>query len=118
MADQEESARRFSRELHDHFSQTLNAIEANLVAIRTPYLQREPHRRLPRAHQGRHRERARGLAALPSEYPRRFRTDASLRWLTESFSERTGVRIIYESAFSERLDGETETHLFRIAQEA
>ena len=37
-------------------------------------------------------------------------------WLTESFSERTGVRIIYESAFSERLDGETETHLFRIAQ--
>ena len=33
MSDQEENARRFSRELHDHFGQTLNAIEANLVAM-------------------------------------------------------------------------------------
>src|SRR5947209_5752777 len=33
MSDHEETARRFSRELHDEFGQTLSAIEANLVAM-------------------------------------------------------------------------------------
>jgi signal transduction histidine kinase len=47
-----------------------------------------------------------------------FGLDASLRWLSERFSERTGVRVDYKSTFQGRLADETETHLFRIAQEA
>jgi signal transduction histidine kinase len=44
--------------------------------------------------------------------------DASLRWLTGKFSERTGIQVEYDSTFAGRLPDETETHLFRIAQEA
>ncbi len=47
-----------------------------------------------------------------------FGLDASLRWLTEKFTERTGIDVDYSSDFSGRLSDETETHLFRIAQEA
>jgi signal transduction histidine kinase len=47
-----------------------------------------------------------------------FGLDASLRWLTEKFTERTGIVVDYSSDFSGRLSDETETHLFRIAQEA
>ena len=47
-----------------------------------------------------------------------FGLDASLRWLTERFQERTRIGVEYESDFSGRLADQTETHLFRIAQEA
>jgi signal transduction histidine kinase len=36
----------------------------------------------------------------------------------DGFSERTGKLVHYESSFDGRLDGATETQLFRIAQEA
>ena len=41
-----------------------------------------------------------------------------MRWLTEGFATRTGVEASFRSNFSGRLPDETETHLFRIAQEA
>jgi two-component system NarL family sensor kinase len=47
-----------------------------------------------------------------------FGLDASLRWLTEKFTHRTGIEVEYVSNFNGRLSDETETHLFRIAQEA
>ncbi len=47
-----------------------------------------------------------------------FGLDASLKWLADKFSERTGIQVRYSSSFSGRLSDETETHLFRIAQEA
>jgi len=47
-----------------------------------------------------------------------FGLDAGLRWLTERFGERTGLETTYESTFHDRLPDETETHLFRITQEA
>jgi signal transduction histidine kinase len=47
-----------------------------------------------------------------------FGLDASLRWLAEKFTERTAIDVDYQSDFSGRLPDETETHLFRIAQEA
>ena len=47
-----------------------------------------------------------------------FGLDASLRWLTERFTQRTGIETGYHSNFHGRLADETETHLFRIAQEA
>jgi signal transduction histidine kinase len=119
MSDQEEAARRFSRELHDEFGQTLNAIEANLVSM---------------YHAGKYDagrledclglirdgiENARELSQLlrPSILDD-FGLDASLNWLARTFSERTSIDVHYESQFSERLEADRETQLFRIAQEA
>ena len=47
-----------------------------------------------------------------------FGLEAGLRWLCEGFTARTGIDVRLESTFSGRLADETETHLFRIAQEA
>jgi signal transduction histidine kinase len=47
-----------------------------------------------------------------------FGLAASLRWQVEGFAARTGIEARFESNFEGRLPGETETHLFRIAQEA
>ena len=47
-----------------------------------------------------------------------FGLDAGLRWLAEGFTQRTGIEVEYQSDFNGRLADETETHLFRIAQEA
>ncbi len=44
--------------------------------------------------------------------------EAGLRWLTERFTQRTQIPVKYTSNLSVRLDGATETHLFRITQEA
>jgi signal transduction histidine kinase len=41
-----------------------------------------------------------------------------LRWLTEGFSTRTGIAVDLQSNDPGRLPDETETHLYRIAQEA
>jgi signal transduction histidine kinase len=47
-----------------------------------------------------------------------FGLDAGLRWLTEKFGQRMRIKLEYESYLAGRLQSETETHLFRIAQEA
>jgi signal transduction histidine kinase len=47
-----------------------------------------------------------------------FGLEAGLRWLAEGFSTRTGIEVRVESNHPGRLADETETHLFRIAQEA
>ena len=47
-----------------------------------------------------------------------FGLAASLRWQVEGFAARTGIDARFESNFEGRLPSETETHLFRIAQEA
>jgi signal transduction histidine kinase len=47
-----------------------------------------------------------------------FGLEAGLRWLAEGFSSRTKIAVNVDSAYSGRLPDETETHLFRIAQEA
>jgi two-component system sensor histidine kinase UhpB len=47
-----------------------------------------------------------------------FGLEAGLRWLVEGFSTRTGIAVHLDSTYSGRLPDETETHLFRIAQEA
>ena len=106
MADQEDTASRLSREMHDHFGQTLSAIEANLVAMQNA-----------RAfHPGR-MEDCLGLVKDAVENVREvsqllrpsilddFGLDASLRWLADSFAERTGNNVRYSSSFTGRLDG-------------
>src|SRR5215813_3985887 len=119
MSDQEETASRLSREMHDHFGQTLSAIEANLVSMQ--------HSR--QYHQGRIEDclglvkDAVGNVREVSQLLRPtilddFGLSASLRWLADGFSERTGVEVSFTSRFDRRLEGDVETQLFRIAQEA
>jgi signal transduction histidine kinase len=47
-----------------------------------------------------------------------FGLEAALRWLCEGFTHRTGIQTEFKSGISGRLPDETETHLFRLAQEA
>jgi signal transduction histidine kinase len=118
-AEQEDTARRFSQEMHDEFGQTLNAIESTLTAVE--------------AKNPAHQERVRDAIALSKEAqamardmsqllrPRildDFGLDAGLRELAQGFSRRTGIPVDYRGNFHQRLDAPVETHLFRIAQEA
>lgn len=118
MSMQEDTARRFSRELHDQFGQTLSAVEANLVAMRDA---------------GHDSPRVADCLALVKDAIANVRQisqllrpsilddfglDASLRWLGTTFAQRTGIHVDYESTFSGRLSDESETQVFRIAQEA
>ena len=47
-----------------------------------------------------------------------FGLEAGLRWLCEGFAARTGIEVDCDRTYAGRLPDETETHLFRIAQEA
>ena len=47
-----------------------------------------------------------------------FGLEAGLRWLGEGFTQRTGIKVEFSAHLSGRPSEETETHLFRIAQEA
>ena len=119
LENQETTARRFSHELHDELGQSLAAVKANLMALAA---QAAPSR-----------SRLEDCTLLVDEAIRNVRElsqllrpiilddfglDASLRWLAEGFTQRTGIEVAYTSSFSRRLADETETHLFRIAQEA
>jgi signal transduction histidine kinase len=119
LEDQEATARRFSHELHDELGQSLTAVKTNLTAL----------------HSGGQADRARvedclhlveeaiGNVRQMSQLLRPtilddFGLEAGLRWLVEGFAARTGIEATLESSCSGRLPDETETHLFRIAQEA
>ncbi|MEP6715705.1 MAG: ATP-binding protein [Terriglobia bacterium] len=118
LADQESIARRFAHELHDELGQVLAAVKSNLAAI--------PH---TPANSGRLIDttglvdNAIGSVRQLSQLLRPmilddFGLDAGLHWLCEGFMQRTGVAVDYQSNFHGRLPDQTETHLFRIAQEA
>ena len=104
MNEHEDMASRLSREMHDHFGQTLSAIEANLVSMQ--------HAKA--FHQGRIEDclglvkDAVGNVREVSQLLRPsilddFGLDASLRWLAESFAERNGHKVHYSSTFTGRL---------------
>jgi signal transduction histidine kinase len=116
---QEQMLRRFSRELHDEFGQTLTAIEANLAAVprTSPAVAAriEDCSLLVKDAMASVREISQLLR--PSTLDD-FGLAASLQWLSDSFSQRTGIQVDLQVEFHDRLSGETETHLFRIAQEA
>ena len=119
MADQEAVARRFSRELHDEFGQSLSAIEACLVSIhhsrQYDSTRVEDALAMVKAAIGNARELSQLLR--PSILDD-FGLDVSLKWLADGFSQRTGIRVDYLSCSGARTDDDTETQLFRIAQEA
>ena len=119
LESQETAARRFSHELHDELGQSLTAIKANVTAL-DPATPPDParledcRRLIDEAIQN-----VRELSHLlrPTILDD-FGLDAGIRWLAERFGQRTGIEVDYKSSFHERLADETETHLFRIVQEA
>lgn len=117
LQDQETAARRFSHELHDELGQSLAAVKANLTASN---IGEWGSRRTDCVHLvdeaiANVREMSQLLHPVILDD---FGLDAGLRWLTERFSQRSGIACDYESTFHERLPEAIETHLFRMAQEA
>jgi signal transduction histidine kinase len=119
LEDQEATARRFSHELHDELGQSLTAVRTNLTA-----LQLHGDETAARLADSVHLvDEAIGNVRQMSQLLRPtilddFGLEAGLRWLAEGFSARTGVEVNVDSHYAGRLADETETHLFRIAQEA
>ena len=119
LEDQEAAARRFSHELHDELGQSLTAVKANLAALHANG-QVQPERladclRLVDEAIGNVRQMSQLLRPTILDD---FGLEAGLRWLCEGFATRTGIEVKCDSRFAGRLPDETETHLFRIAQEA
>ncbi len=115
---QEEVARRFSHELHDELGGSLTAIKSDLVALSadpTDKSRLEDSMKLVEQSISNVRELSQLLRPTILDD---FGLDASLRWLVSRFRERTRVEVEYDSTFDGRLPDQTETHLFRIVQEA
>ncbi len=108
---QEATARRFSHELHDELGGALTAIKTNLT---NAHPTEDSIKLIDDAIAN-----VRTLSQLlrPTILDD-FGLDAGIRWLADRFSERTHIDVDYRSQFDGRLADETETHLFRIVQEA
>lgn len=117
--NQEMMARRLSHELHDELGQALTALKTNFVrhasseCVDSAWMQdctnllRESIRSAHEISQ-----------LLRPTILDDFGLESALNWLCERFGERSGIEVEYSSVFNGRLTAETETHLFRIAQEA
>jgi signal transduction histidine kinase len=116
---QEQMLHRFSRELHDEFGQTLTAIGANLAAVpaESPEVSARIEDCLLLVQDAMGSVRELSQLLRPSTLDD-FGLGPSLQWLADSFAQRTGIAVTQRLEFRGRLHGETETHLFRIAQEA
>jgi len=121
LEDQEATARRFAHELHDELGQQLTAIKTNLMALDSTgegeisRSRLEDNLRLVDEAIGNVRQMSQLLRPIILDD---FGLEAGLRWLAEGFSTRTGIEVTVDSSHPGRLPDETETHLFRIAQEA
>lgn len=109
---QEATARRFSHELHDELGGSLTAIKTNLA---NPNPRIEDSIKLIDDAIANVRTLSQLLRPTILDD---FGLDAGIRWLAGHFSERTGIDVDYRSQFDGRMADETETHLFRIVQEA
>jgi two-component system sensor histidine kinase UhpB len=116
---QETIVRRFSHELHDDLGQNLTAIEANLAAL--PAAEADGAERIEDClllvKDAISNVREMSQLLRPSMLDD-FGLAPSMRWLAQSFSQRTGVSVDADVTFEGRLPEAVETHLFRIAQEA
>jgi two-component system NarL family sensor kinase len=115
LESQETTARRFSHEMHDELGQALTGIKALVRSMSADDRRREECLKLLDEAIGNVRELSQLLRPVVLDD---FGLDAALRWLAERFEERTRIRVSYSSNLKQRLPDQTETHLFRIAQEA
>ena len=119
LESQENVARRFSHELHDELGQALTAVKANLSALRQPSVDQTRIDDCMKLVDGAIEAVREMSQLLRPTILDDFGLDAALRSLTERYSLRTGIKVEYHSNLgTQRLRDETETHLFRIAQEA
>lgn len=114
---QEETARRFSHELHDELGQSLAAVRSNLVRKADDQFEDRRADCVLLVDQAIANVRELSQLLRPVILDD-FGLDAGLRWLTEKFAQRVQVEVDYESSLEVRLHSDLETHLFRIAQEA
>jgi signal transduction histidine kinase len=119
MEGQEATAQRFSHELHDELGQSLTAVKANLAAL-SGKDKLQPERledcaKLVDEAIGNVRQMSQLLRPTILDD---FGLEAGLRWLAEGFSTRTRIEVKVEASQFGRLAEDTETHLFRITQEA
>jgi signal transduction histidine kinase len=114
---QEEAARRFSHELHDELGQSLAAVRSNLTKGATHDLDslRADCLGLVDESIANVRELSQLLRPVILDD---FGLEAGLRWLVEKFAQRTRLKVDFTASCEGRFADETETHLFRIAQEA
>ena len=115
---QEDVARRFSHELHDELGQALTALKANLSALQDgpDQARLEDCKVLV---DGAIQDVRQISQLLRPTILDDFGLDAALRSLTETFAQRTGIPVNYRGNLrGPRLREDTETHLYRIAQEA
>jgi signal transduction histidine kinase len=110
---QEATARRFSHELHDELGGSLTAIKTNLTSTHPNKIEDS----IKLVDDAISNVRTLSQLLRPTILDD-FGLDAGIRWLAERFSERTGIDADYRSHFDARVADETETHLFRIVQEA
>ncbi|MGA2150469.1 MAG: ATP-binding protein [Bryobacteraceae bacterium] len=117
MEAQEATAQRFSHELHDELGQSLTAVKTNLAALSAKGSSErlEDCARLIDEAIGNVRQMSQLLRPTILDD---FGLEAGVRWLAEGFAARTGIEVEVQASQSGRLPEETETHLFRIAQEA
>ncbi len=119
LEDQEATARRFSHELHDELGQSLTAVKTNLAALEAGGVVNRERLddclRLVDESIGNVRQMSQLLRPIILDD---FGLEAGLRWLCEGFATRTGIEVNLDSTYSGRMADETETHLYRIAQEA
>jgi PAS domain S-box-containing protein len=125
LSAQDDARRHLARELHDSAAQTLSALTLNLALLGT-YPEICGH---PRAG-----KTVAESAQLVEEATREIRTlsfllhppaldnaclGSALRWFADGFAQRTKIRVDFEvSPGLERLPGDAEGALFRVAQEA
>jgi signal transduction histidine kinase len=116
---QESLARRLSHELHDELGQSLTALKTNFSRHA--------------GSTGADAEWIRDCSGLLRDSIRSaheiaqllrptilddFGLPSALAWLCERFEERNGIEVECRATLGDRLDEQTETHVFRIAQEA
>jgi signal transduction histidine kinase len=114
---QEDSAQRFSHELHDEMGQVLSAFKANLITMTAENLDERRPDCLQLADQALAAVRELSQLLRPVILDD-FGLDAAIGWLADRFSARTRIQATYKSNGGARLPNQMETHLFRIAQEA
>ena len=115
---QEDIARRFAHELHDELGGSLTAIKSDLSALAAdPFDKSRLDDSVKLVEQSISNVRELSQLLRPTILDD-FGLDASLRWLVARFGERTRIEVQYDSTFDARLPDQTETHLFRIVQEA
>jgi signal transduction histidine kinase len=116
---QEMVGRRLSHELHDELGQALTALKTSLARhAEAPCTDadwmKDCSQLLKESIQSVHEISQLLRPTILDD----FGLDSALRWLCERFEERTSIDVQYSSSFEGRLIEQTETHLFRIAQEA